>query len=112
MWPEQGGWETVAPSPVSFEPKGPPPAQLGRSEIQAIVAAFAAAARRALAAGFELVEIHGAHGYLLNEFLSPLSNRRSDEYGGTLEGRMRFVLEVAEAVRGVWPEGLPVLVRL
>jgi 2,4-dienoyl-CoA reductase-like NADH-dependent reductase (Old Yellow Enzyme family) len=110
--PEQGGWETVAPSPVPFEPKDPPPAQLGRSEIQAIVAAFAAAARRALAAGFELVEIHGAHGYLLNEFLSPLSNQRSDEYGGTFEGRIRFVLEVAGAVRGVWPEGLPVFVRL
>ena len=112
MGPEQGGWETVAPSPIPFEPKGPPPVQLGRSEIQAIVAAFAAAARRALAAGFELVEIHGAHGYLLNEFLSPLSNQRSDEYGGKFEGRMRFVLEVAEAVRGVWPEGLPVFVRL
>ncbi|UCG88718.1 MAG: NADH:flavin oxidoreductase/NADH oxidase [Gemmatimonadota bacterium] len=110
--PEEGGWQTVAPSPVPFKPQDPRPAELDGSEIQIIVAAFAAAARRARLAGFEVVEIHSAHGYLLHEFLSPVSNRRSDQYGGSLAGRTRFPLEVADAVRAVWPADLPVFFRL
>jgi 2,4-dienoyl-CoA reductase-like NADH-dependent reductase (Old Yellow Enzyme family) len=108
----EGGWRTVAPSAIPFRPEEPPPAELSRGEIGAIAEAFAAAARRALAAGFQVVEIHGAHGYLIDEFLSPLSNRRADEYGGALEGRMRFALEVAAAVRGAWPDSLPLFMRI
>jgi len=108
----EGGWRPVAPSPIPFRAGDPPPAELTKPEIAAIVAAFAAAARRALKAGFEVVEIHGAHGYLIDEFLSPLSNRRTDEYGGSREGRMRFALEVAAAVRCAWPESLPVFMRI
>jgi 2,4-dienoyl-CoA reductase-like NADH-dependent reductase (Old Yellow Enzyme family) len=108
----EGGWRTVAPSPIPFRPGEPAPAELTQSEIHAIVEAFAAAARRAVAAGFEVVEIHAAHGYLIDEFLSPLSNHRADEYGGTCEGRIRFALEVAIAVRGAWPESLPLFMRI
>ncbi|MGO4880335.1 MAG: NADH:flavin oxidoreductase/NADH oxidase [Bryobacteraceae bacterium] len=108
----EGGWRTVAPSPIPFRDGDPAPAELSKSEIGAIVEAFAAAARRALAAGFQVLEIHGAHGYLIDEFLSPLSNRRMDEYGGSRDGRMRFALEVAAAVRGAWPERLPLFMRI
>jgi 2,4-dienoyl-CoA reductase-like NADH-dependent reductase (Old Yellow Enzyme family) len=107
-----GGWQTVAPSAVPFQPQGTPPAELSKAEIVRLVDAFAAAARRALTAGFQLVEIHGAHGYLAHEFLSPLSNRRTDEYGGSLANRMRFTLEVTEAVRAAWPQNLPVFLRI
>ena len=107
-----GGWRTVAPSPIPFRAGEPAPAELTQSEIRAIVEAFAAAARRALAAGFQVVEIHGAHGYLIDEFLSPLSNHRTDEYGGGFEGRIRFALEVAAAVRAAWPESLPLFMRI
>jgi 2,4-dienoyl-CoA reductase-like NADH-dependent reductase (Old Yellow Enzyme family) len=107
-----GGWRTVAPSAIPFRPDEPAPAELSQPEIRAIVDAFAAAARRAVAAGFQVVEIHGAHGYLIDEFLSPLSNHRADDYGGTLEGRMRFALEVAGAVRGAWPDALPLFMRI
>ena len=107
-----GGWQTLAPSPIPFRPEEPAPAELGKSQIRAIVEAFAAAARRALAAGFQVVEIHGAHGYLIDEFLSPLSNRRTDEYGGAFEGRIRLALEVAAAVRQAWPESLPLFMRI
>lgn len=106
------GWRTVAPSPIPFRDGEPTPGELTTVEIRAIAGAFAAAARRALAAGFEVVEIHGAHGYLLGEFLSPLANHRTDEYGGSLEGRMRFALEVAAAVRSAWPEHLPLFMRI
>jgi 2,4-dienoyl-CoA reductase-like NADH-dependent reductase (Old Yellow Enzyme family) len=109
---EQGGWQTVAPSPVPFRPGEPVPAELSKSEIHTIVDAFAAAARRAHTAGFEVVEIHGAHGYLVNEFLSPLSNHRTDEYGGPFENRVRFALEIVTAVRAVWPENLPLFLRI
>jgi 2,4-dienoyl-CoA reductase-like NADH-dependent reductase (Old Yellow Enzyme family) len=110
--PEEGGWQPVAPSPIPFKPQDPTPAELDRPEIQKIVAAFAAAARRARLAGFQVVEIHSAHGYLLHEFLSPISNRRSDQYGGSLAGRTRLPLEVADAVRAAWPDNLPVFLRL
>jgi 2,4-dienoyl-CoA reductase-like NADH-dependent reductase (Old Yellow Enzyme family) len=109
---KDGGWQTVAPSPVPFRETDPVPHQLDQEEIRSIAGSFAAAARRALTAGFEVVEIHSAHGYLLHEFLSPLSNRRTDEYGGPFENRIRLLLEVADAVRSVWPERLPLFVRI
>jgi 2,4-dienoyl-CoA reductase-like NADH-dependent reductase (Old Yellow Enzyme family) len=102
----------VAPSPLPFHSGDPAPAELCLSEIRAIVEAFAAGTRRALAAGFQLVEIHGAHGYLINEFLSPLSNRRTGEYGGPFENRIRFALEVVHAVRAAWPNDLPLWLRI
>jgi 2,4-dienoyl-CoA reductase-like NADH-dependent reductase (Old Yellow Enzyme family) len=108
----EGGWQTVAPSPIPFREGDPAPAELSREEIRGIVEAFAASARRALTAGFQVVEIHGAHGYLVNEFLSPLSNHRTDEYGGSFENRVRFAIEITKAVRGVWPDSLPLLMRI
>jgi len=108
----EGGWPTVAPSGVPFQPEDPAPAELTHSEIRSIVDAFVAAARRALRAGFQVVEIHAAHGYLIHQFLSPLSNRRTDEYGGTFENRIRFALEVTRAVREAWPFQLPLFLRI
>ncbi len=102
----------MAPSAVPFQPEDPAPAELSHAGIHSIVDAFRTAARRALRAGFQVVEIHGAHGYLIHEFLSPLSNRRTDEYGGTFENRIRFALEVAQAVRGAWPLNLPLFLRI
>lgn len=110
--PETGGWPIVAPSAMPFDAGYVTPHALSVVEIKAVVGAFVAAAERSLAAGFEVVEIHAAHGYLLHEFLSPLSNQRTDAYGGSLENRMRLPLEVAAAVRRVWPEHLPLFVRL
>jgi len=110
--PEKGGWQPVGPSPVPFEPGEPPPRELSGADLDRIAGLFAAAARRCLEAGFEVVELHSAHGYLLHEFLSPLSNRRTDEYGGALANRMRFPLRVARAVREAWPERLPLFVRI
>lgn len=107
-----GGWLPVAPSPVAFHAEDPAPHELTKEEIRCLIEAFAAATRRALHAGFNLVEIHGAHGYLIHEFLSPLSNRRADEYGGSFENRIRFALEVTEAVRAAWPESLPLWLRI
>jgi 2,4-dienoyl-CoA reductase-like NADH-dependent reductase (Old Yellow Enzyme family) len=97
---------------VPFNPGDPSPLELSKAEIRGIVDSFVAAARRALRAGFQVVEIHAAHGYLAHEFLSPLSNRRTDEYGGAFENRIRFAREVAEAVRAAWPAGLPLFVRI
>jgi 2,4-dienoyl-CoA reductase-like NADH-dependent reductase (Old Yellow Enzyme family) len=108
---EQGGWQTVAPSAVPFG-DWPAPREMTVEEIGAAVEQFADAARRSLAAGFEVVELHMAHGYLLHEFLSPLSNRREDEFGGSLENRARFPVMVAEAVRSVWPDELPLFARI
>jgi 2,4-dienoyl-CoA reductase-like NADH-dependent reductase (Old Yellow Enzyme family) len=108
----EGGWIPVAPSAVPFSPKYATPRALDKAGIDAVVKAFAAATRRALTAGFDLVEIHAAHGYLLNEFLSPLSNQRTDEYGGSFENRTRLLLEVVEAVRAAWPDHLPLSVRI
>jgi len=108
----EGGWTPVAPSAVPFHPADPAPQELSKDEIGAIVEAFAAGARRALQAGFQVVEIHGAHGYLIHEFLSPLSNRRADEYGGSFENRARLAMQVAAAVREAWPADLPLFMRI
>ncbi|NYG36684.1 2,4-dienoyl-CoA reductase-like NADH-dependent reductase (Old Yellow Enzyme family) [Janibacter alkaliphilus] len=109
--PEDGGWETIGPSAVPFEGLATPRA-MTQEDIDRVVTAFADSARRADEAGFDVVEVHGAHGYLLHEFLSPLSNERTDGYGGDLAGRARMLLEVVDAVREVWPEHKPLLVRL
>jgi 2,4-dienoyl-CoA reductase-like NADH-dependent reductase (Old Yellow Enzyme family) len=108
----EGGWTVVAPSPIPFNVDDPLPRPLDEAGIAALVAAFEAAARRALAAGFRVIEIHAAHGYLLHEFLSPLSNHRTDQYGGSLENRMRLVLQVAAALRKLMPDELPLFVRI
>jgi 2,4-dienoyl-CoA reductase-like NADH-dependent reductase (Old Yellow Enzyme family) len=107
-----GGWQCVAPSAVPFRAGDPVPHELSKAEIHSLIDAFRDAAGRALLAGFDIVEIHGAHGYLIHQFLSPLSNRRTDEYGGTLDNRLRLALEVTEAVRGVWPARLPLFFRI
>lgn len=107
----EGGWQTVAPSPIAYSDEYAEPRELSRGEIANLVKAFVAAATRAVRAGFDAVEIHAAHGYLLNEFLTPLSNRRHDEYGGSLENRARFVREVIRAVRAAHPD-LPIIVRI
>ncbi|MBL8800069.1 MAG: NADH:flavin oxidoreductase/NADH oxidase [Planctomycetia bacterium] len=108
----QGGWTVVGPSPIPFNEGDPLPLALDEAGIEAVVAAFEAAAGRALAAGFQVFEVHAAHGYLLHEFLSPLSNRRTDQYGGSLDNRMRLTLRVTERVRRRVPDELPVFVRI
>lgn len=110
--PADGGWQTVAPSAVPFRDNDPVPAQLSTAEIRDIIEAFGAAARRALLAGFEVIEIHAAHGYLLHEFYSPLSNQRTDEYGGAFENRIRLTVEVAKTVRAILPDKHPLFVRI
>lgn len=110
--PENGGWTPVAPSPIPFREGEPASMELTRAEIAQIVDAFAKAATRALAAGFQVIEIHAAHGYLLNEFLSPLANQRTDEYGGSFDNRIRIVLETVAAIRKVWPDSLPLFLRI
>jgi 2,4-dienoyl-CoA reductase-like NADH-dependent reductase (Old Yellow Enzyme family) len=107
-----GGWQTVAPSPLAFADGQHPPVALDRQELARIRGAFAAAATRAARLGLQAVQLHGAHGYLLHEFLSPLSNRRDDDYGGSLENRMRFPLEVFDAVRAAFPADRPVTIRV
>ncbi|HEY4145383.1 NADH:flavin oxidoreductase/NADH oxidase [Pinirhizobacter sp.] len=109
---DESPWPTVAPSALPFDEGWHVPAELDEAGIQAVIEAFRIAAGRAAAAGFELVEIHAAHGYLLHQFLSPLSNHRTDQWGGDLEGRTRLLREVVRAVRQVWPETLPVWVRI
>jgi 2,4-dienoyl-CoA reductase-like NADH-dependent reductase (Old Yellow Enzyme family) len=110
--PEHGGWTPVAASALAFGPGYAIPTALSQAEIAEVVASFRTAAARSLAAGFQWLEVHAAHGYLLNNFLSPISNQRSDEYGGSLERRSRIVVEVIRAVREVWPADLPISVRL
>jgi 2,4-dienoyl-CoA reductase-like NADH-dependent reductase (Old Yellow Enzyme family) len=109
---QDGGWEPVGPSALAFDLGYTVPRELSKSEIEEIVDAFRKAAERALASGFEVIEVHAAHGYLLHQFLSPLSNTRTDEFGGTVENRIRLTLKVVRAVRGVWPQRLPLLVRV
>lgn len=112
LTPEEGRWQPVAPSAIAFAPHYAVPQALDLAGIAAIVSAFAQAARRASAAGFDFVEIHGAHGYLLHEFMSPLANHRTDAYGGSFQNRTRLSLEVVDAVRAVWPAHLPLFVRI
>ncbi len=107
-----GGWVPVAPSALPFDAGWTVPTELDEAGITGVVQAFVAAARRALAAGFQVVEIHAAHGYLLHQFLSPLTNHRGDHYGGSFEHRTRLAREVVAAVRAVWPERLPLFVRI
>jgi len=110
---EQGGWRpTLAPSAIAFDEKYPTPEPMTTGEIDAVVLAFAEAAQRALGAGFQVLEIHAAHGYLLHEFLSPLSNHRKDEYGGSFENRIRFLRRVIASVRRAIPEAVPLLLRI
>jgi 2,4-dienoyl-CoA reductase-like NADH-dependent reductase (Old Yellow Enzyme family) len=106
------GWQTVAPSAIPFAPSENAPVALDREALKRVRDAFVAAARRAQRIGLQAVQLHGAHGYLLHQFLSPLSNRRDDEYGGDLQGRMRFPLEVFDAVRAALPPDLPVTMRV
>ena len=107
-----GGWSVIGPSPIPFDEGNPVPEELDTAGIDAVVTAFENATRRALSAGFKVIEIHAAHGYLLHEFLSPLSNQRTDDYGGSLENRMRLLLRVARQVRQLVPLDLPVFVRI
>jgi 2,4-dienoyl-CoA reductase-like NADH-dependent reductase (Old Yellow Enzyme family) len=111
LTPEEGGWESVGPSPIPGEGHTPP-RELTKSEIAEIIEEFVSAARRAIRAGFQVIEIHSAHGYLLHEFLSPLANARTDEYGGSFENRTRLVLEVLKAVRREVGPSVPLFVRL
>jgi 2,4-dienoyl-CoA reductase-like NADH-dependent reductase (Old Yellow Enzyme family) len=108
----RGGWITYAPSAVAHKSGEEPPHALGVAELRRVREAFAAAAARAARLGIDAIEIHGAHGYLIHEFLSPISNHRTDDYGGTLENRLRFPLEVFEAVRGAFPQDKPVGVKV
>jgi 2,4-dienoyl-CoA reductase-like NADH-dependent reductase (Old Yellow Enzyme family) len=109
---DEGGWQTVAPSAVPFDEGGPVPTELDRDGIEKVLADFESATHRALEAGFQVVEIHAAHGYLLHEFMSPLSNQRTDAYGGSFENRIRLLLEVVARVQTVWPGNLPLFVRI
>ncbi len=111
LTPDDGGWQTLGPSPLPFGAY-PTPREMTLGEIDAVVDAFAAATHRARAAGFQCVEVHAAHGYLLHQFLSPLSNQRTDAYGGSQENRFRLPLRVAQAVRAAFPQELPVFVRI
>ncbi|WP_369374193.1 NADH:flavin oxidoreductase/NADH oxidase [Streptomyces sp. cg36] len=108
--PADGGWSTIGPSPVAYG-SFPAPQELTNQQIQQLVRKFAEAAERALEIGFKVAEVHGAHGFLINSFLSPFSNHRTDTYGGSFENRLRFPLEVVDAVRAVWPDELPVFFR-
>jgi 2,4-dienoyl-CoA reductase-like NADH-dependent reductase (Old Yellow Enzyme family) len=107
-----GGWNTVAPSPISFYVGDRTPDHLDKEGIRKVISDFKNAAARALVAGFKVIEIHGAHGYLIHEFLSPLSNKRTDEYGGSFENRIRLLLDIIDAVKSVWPEENPLFVRI
>jgi 2,4-dienoyl-CoA reductase-like NADH-dependent reductase (Old Yellow Enzyme family) len=108
----ENGWETVAPSAIPFNETDPTPHALSEQEIEDVILAFETAAKRALKCGFQVIEIHSAHGYLLHEFLSPISNKRTDSYGGSLENRMKLLLQVAERLRGIIPEDRPLFVRI
>jgi 2,4-dienoyl-CoA reductase-like NADH-dependent reductase (Old Yellow Enzyme family) len=110
--PENGGWKTVSASAVAFSDHYDTPLELDATGISKIITDFQSAAERALKAGFKVIELHAAHGYLVHQFLSPLSNKRTDEYGGSFENRIRLLLEIIESVQKVWPSELPLLVRI
>jgi 2,4-dienoyl-CoA reductase-like NADH-dependent reductase (Old Yellow Enzyme family) len=109
---EHGGWEVIGPSPIAFKEGHHVPVEMDQATIRAVVEQFAASARRSREAGFDIIELHAAHGYLIHEFLSPLSNQRKDAYGSSFENRIRFLLEVVDAVRSEWPDELPLFVRI
>lgn len=109
---ETGGWPIMGPSPIPYLPNSQVPREMTRADMDEVLAEFVETARRAARAGFDVLELHCAHGYLLSSFLTPVSNQRTDEYGGSLENRLRFPLEVFDAVRGVWPEDRPMFVRI
>ncbi|CAM3950619.1 NADH:flavin oxidoreductase/NADH oxidase [Flavobacterium weaverense] len=109
---ENGGWNTVAPSALAYHENETAPIALDKTGIQKVIEDFKSATKRAVEAGYQVVEIHGAHGYLLHQFMSPLSNLRTDEYGGSFENRIRLTLEVVAAVQSEWPENLPLFVRI
>ena len=108
----EGGWQTVAPSPISFADNYPSPKEMSKQDIQTVIDQFKSAAERSIEAGFQIIELHMAHGYLIHEFLSPLSNLRKDEYGGSLENRCRLAIEITRNVRNVIPKEMPLLVRI
>lgn len=109
---EKGGWETIAPSAIPFAEGNRTPTAMNQEAINQCVQDFTAAAARAHEAGFQVIELHAAHGYLLHEYLSPLSNHRTDKYGGSFENRIRFLLEILDAVTQVWPNYLPIFLRV
>jgi len=107
-----GAWQTIAPSPLPYAEGYPAPSEMDDKTIASVVSAFAASAKRGREAGFDVIELHGAHGYLISTFLSPITNRRTDRYGGSFENRIRFLLEVVDAVRSEWPEDKPLFLRI
>jgi 2,4-dienoyl-CoA reductase-like NADH-dependent reductase (Old Yellow Enzyme family) len=109
---KNGAWKTFAPSAIAYKDGEPTPDELDVTGIKKIIADFRSSAERALKAGFKVIEIHGAHGYLIHEFLSPLSNKRTDEYGGNFENRIRFILEIISSIQEVWPADLPIFLRI
>jgi 2,4-dienoyl-CoA reductase-like NADH-dependent reductase (Old Yellow Enzyme family) len=109
---EEGAWQTIAPSAVPFKEEEPVPLAMSKRDIDQLKNDFRSAAIHAANAGFKIIEIHAAHGYLLNEFMSPLSNKRTDEYGGSFENRIRIVVELIDAIREVWDESLPLFIRI
>ncbi|HZL09984.1 MAG TPA: NADPH dehydrogenase NamA [Prolixibacteraceae bacterium] len=109
---KEGGWTIFSPSAIAFNPKDDAPQALDEDGIKKVIADFKAAAKRAVKAGYKLIEIHAAHGYLIHQFLSPLSNQREDSYGGSFENRVRLLVEIVKAVQTVWPQNLPLFVRI
>jgi 2,4-dienoyl-CoA reductase-like NADH-dependent reductase (Old Yellow Enzyme family) len=109
---KDGGWQTIAPSPISFAKNFPDPKEMDENEIRIIVEQFSKAAERSIEAGFEIIELHFAHGYLVHEFYSPISNKRKDSYGGSLEKRCRLAIEISESVRKTIPKNTPLFVRI
>jgi 2,4-dienoyl-CoA reductase-like NADH-dependent reductase (Old Yellow Enzyme family) len=112
LTPNQGAWQTLAPSAIAYKDGEPLPKAMSKEDIYQLINDFRSAAVRAIEAGFEVIEIHAAHGYLINEFLSPLSNKRNDEYGGSFENRLKMLAEIVDAVRNVWTQEFPLFVRI
>jgi 2,4-dienoyl-CoA reductase-like NADH-dependent reductase (Old Yellow Enzyme family) len=108
----EGGWQPIAPSAIPFSPTYPEPREMTLAEIKQLISDFRSAAQRSLSAGYQWLEIHGAHGYLINSFMSPLSNKRTDQYGNSFQNRIRILIEIAQAIREIWPEKYPLGVRI